>query len=392
MKFSLHTLFLFTGLILVSIVHAQEGIQFFHGTWDEALSRSKAEDKIIFVDAFAKWCGPCKRMAANTFTNQTVGEFFNKNFICMQIDMEEEMGLKFRDKYPVSAFPTLFFIDEDGEVVQKSVGAKDPESILALAQSVLDKYDKSTKYVAAYEAGDRSYQLVYDYVSALNKAGKPSVKISNDYLSGQEDLTTPDNLKLILEAATQVDCQCFEMMEKYKKDISKIVSDDVIDAKVRTACGNTIKRAIEFESHDLVNQAGDAMKRNLPAEADEFRAASEVHYALALHDLDNIEDLVTNYSKRFLKNDPEGQYNLAMELEKYAHDDKDCMTMAVELAGKAAKDEDVKYVSAYALLVQKTMGKEEAIKILDGAMKKYDSPEDKDYKQLYLLKLKIGDS
>jgi len=391
MKFQLHTLLLFAGLILSSFIQAQ-GIEFFHGNWEEGLAKSKAEGKIIFVDAFAKWCGPCKNMAANTFTNPAVGDFFNHNFICMKIDMEEEMGLKFRDKYPVSAFPTLFFIDEGGEVVQKTVGAKGPQDIIALGQSVLDKYDKSARYVDAYESGDRSYQLVYDYVVALNQSGKPSTKISNDYLAEQKDLTTPDNLKLILEAATQVDCQCFEMMEQHKKEIAKIVPEEVIDAKIRTACANTVKRAIEFESHDLVVLAGDAMKRNLPSEADEFKAYSEIHYALSLHELSNMEEMVTNYSKRFLKNDAEGQYNLALQLEKYAHDDKTCMTMAVELAGKAAKEEDVKYVAGYASLVQKTMGKDEAIKILDGAMKKYTDTEDKDYKQLMALKKKIENS
>jgi thiol-disulfide isomerase/thioredoxin len=391
MKIPLRTLLLFTGWMFYSLMPAQ-GIEFFHGSWEEGLAKAKDQDKIIFVDAFAKWCGPCKRMAATTFTNDEVGEFFNSNFICMKIDMEEEMGLRFRDQYPVSAFPTLFFIDEDGEVVQKSVGAKDPQGILALAQSVLDKYDKSSKYVDAYEAGDRSYDLVYNYVAALNKAGKPSVKISNDYLSSQEDLTTPDNLKFILEAATQVDCQCFELMEQYKKDIAKIVPEEVIDARIRTACTNTVKRAIEFESHDLVNQAADAMKRHLPGEADEFKAASEVHYALALHELSDIDNLVTTYAKRYLKNNSESLYDLALEIEKYAHDDKACMNMAVELAGKAAKDEEVKYVSGYASLVQKTMGKDEAIKILDGALKKYSDPDDKDYKQLMALRKKIEDS
>jgi hypothetical protein len=46
--------------------------------------------------------------------------------------------------------------------------------------------DKHEKYEAAYKAGDRSYQLVYDYVTALNKAKKPSIKISNDYLNDQK--------------------------------------------------------------------------------------------------------------------------------------------------------------------------------------------------------------
>ena len=193
---------------------SSQGIEFFHGTWEEALLKARTEDKIIFVDAYTTWCGPCKNMAANTFPDPEVGKFFNQNFISMKIDMEKEMGLEFRKKFPVSAYPTLFFIDYDEEVVQKTVGAKRPEDLIALGVSITEKYDKSSKYAAAYEAGDRSYELVYAYVAALNKSGKSSVKIANDYLAGQEDLTTPENLKFILEAASQVDCQCFVLVEE----------------------------------------------------------------------------------------------------------------------------------------------------------------------------------
>ena len=125
-----------------------------------------------------------------------------------------------------------------------------------------------------------------------NKSGKPSVKIANDYLTTQTDLKTPENLKFILEAASQVDCQCFDLFEQYKSDISKVVDEDVINAKVRQACNNTVKRAIEFESPELIGLAADAMKRNIPAEADRFRSDSEIRYALALHDMSRIGDLV----------------------------------------------------------------------------------------------------
>src|SRR4030095_10936907 len=117
-----------------------QGIEFFHGTWDEALQKAKAEDKLIFVDAFTTWCGPLKNMAANTFPDPAVGEVFNKNFIAMKIDMEKEMGLEFRKKFPVTAYPTLFFIDYDQEVVLKSVGGKSPPDLISIAQGVVDKY------------------------------------------------------------------------------------------------------------------------------------------------------------------------------------------------------------------------------------------------------------
>lgn len=308
--------------------------------------------------------------------------------------MEKEMGLEFRRKFPVSAFPTLFFIDYDEELVRKTVGAKSPADLIAMAENVLSKFDKSTKYEGAYAAGDRSYQLVYDYVAALNKAGKPSVKIANDYLAEQENLDTEENLMFILEAASQVDCQCFDLFEEYKSQISKLVDKEIINAKVRSACDNTVNRAIEYESPELIDLAVAAMKRNIPSEADRFKAESEIHYALALHDLDNIDELVTQFVKKFIKNDPEGLNLLAIDLDKFASDDETSRKLALDLSERAATDKNATAacVTTYANLVYKDKGKEAAVKILDEALLKSEDQESKDYKELKALRNKIENS
>lgn len=383
----------FCLLSVLPVLSISQGIEFFHGTWDEALAKAKADDKIIFVDAFTTWCGPCKAMAANTFPHPEVGNFFNENFISLKIDMEKEMGLAFRKQYPVSSYPTLFFIDYDGEVVQKAVGSKSPADLIALGESVISRFDKSSKFEAAYNNGDRSYQLVYDYIAALNKAGKPSIKIANDYLGGQTDLSTPENLRFILEAASQVDCQCFDLFEKYKSQISKIMPAEAIEEKVRQATANTVRRAIEFESPDLIRLATDALKRHIPSEADFFRSKSNIQYALALNDLKNIGDLVNDHVKKFIKNDADGLHQMALDLNKYAPDDQISRDLAIELAGKAARDNNPKYISTYAQLVFKAGNKDGAISILDDAIRKYnDDEENKDLQILKALKTKIQNS
>ncbi|PQA58217.1 thioredoxin family protein [Siphonobacter curvatus] len=117
----------------------KEGIQFFHGTWKQALAKAKAENKMIFLDAYTTWCGPCKWMQTKSFPNKLVGDLYNSKFINVKLDMEAGEGLKLIDRYPVEGFPTLFFIDYEGEVVLKEAGAKTPEQLIAFANEAIEQ-------------------------------------------------------------------------------------------------------------------------------------------------------------------------------------------------------------------------------------------------------------
>ena len=119
--------------------------------------------------------------------------------------METEPGLKFQRTYPVSAFPTFYFIDEKGETIMNVKGGRSAEAFIELAKTAVGKVDRSLDYVEEYEKGNRDPELVYNYVKALNKASKPSLKIANDYLRSQDDLTTPQNLKFILNQKIECD-------------------------------------------------------------------------------------------------------------------------------------------------------------------------------------------
>lgn len=112
------------------------GIQFFDGTWEEALQTAEAENKLIFLDAYASWCGPCKLMKRNVFSNAAVKEYFDDHFISMAVDMEKGMGRQLAQRYRVTAYPTLFFLDAEGNVVKKAVGYHNVQQFLALAKSV----------------------------------------------------------------------------------------------------------------------------------------------------------------------------------------------------------------------------------------------------------------
>lgn len=107
-----------------------EGIEFFHGTFSEAKAKAKSEGKLIFVDAYTTWCGPCRMMAAQTFPKAEVGKYFNANFVNVKMDMESGEGPAFGQQYKVMAYPTLLFLDHTGAVKMRAIGAKGPEDLI----------------------------------------------------------------------------------------------------------------------------------------------------------------------------------------------------------------------------------------------------------------------
>lgn len=130
----------FTSLSSVSIKKQENdngGIQFKHISFEEAKKAAEKSGKIIFIDAYTSWCGPCKRMAATTFKDAKVGEYFNENFINLKIDCEKDAdGIEISKMYRVQAYPTLLFINGKGKLIKSSIGFQEPAQLLATAKSV----------------------------------------------------------------------------------------------------------------------------------------------------------------------------------------------------------------------------------------------------------------
>jgi thioredoxin 1 len=115
------------------------GIQFIEDDWNLALKKAQSQNKLVFVDIYATWCGPCKMLKQYTFTDSAVGEFFNKNFINVSIDAEKGVGLQLAQQFSVDAYPTLVVTDATGKPVLLTVGYLPVDYLLQFANEAVKR-------------------------------------------------------------------------------------------------------------------------------------------------------------------------------------------------------------------------------------------------------------
>lgn len=114
-------------------------IQFKYSSWNEILALAKKENKPVFLDISASWCGYCKRMKAKVFTDAEVAKFYNTTFINVSVDGEKGEGIELAKKYGVKGYPTFVFINPDGSLAYQTSGYKNQEKFLELGKNAISK-------------------------------------------------------------------------------------------------------------------------------------------------------------------------------------------------------------------------------------------------------------
>lgn len=153
-----------------------QGVKFEKGGFDEALAKVRAQrkgNKLLFVDIFTSTCGPCVMVNTKIFPTKEAGDFFNANFINLKINMLEGEGPEFCKKYKVSAVPTFLIIDENGEEVDRFVGAsKDAAAFIQRAKQAMTTENSIRELGNAYEQ-EKSFASGMPYLRRLYTNSMP---------------------------------------------------------------------------------------------------------------------------------------------------------------------------------------------------------------------------
>lgn len=215
-------------------------IEFSKATWKKHLNQARKENKLIFLDAQTKWCGFCRIMEKYIFTADSVADFYNRNFINVSMDMEEGEGIELRKKYGLYAYPSLLFINSDGELVDCKIGACSTYlDFIELGKRALDPERNYAGLKRKYEAGDRSLEVLQAYLRVLLDSGKDGTreKILTEDLGSLDDsiFFTERVWQIILENRAETTPLLMKRVMKNKDPFLNIAGKQVVDSVLDAA-------------------------------------------------------------------------------------------------------------------------------------------------------------
>ena len=139
-------------------------------TFDQALSTAKKEKKLVMVDFYATWCGPCKMLDRTTWKDEKVQAWLKKSTVPLKIDAEKERELASR--YHINAYPTMVFIQPDGTVKGRLRGYLPPEQFVGQAEAAVTGEGALGAAKASVKASPNDPNAHVALADALSESGK----------------------------------------------------------------------------------------------------------------------------------------------------------------------------------------------------------------------------
>ncbi len=311
-------------------------IHFMDQNMTAALKKAKASNKLIFVDCYTSWCSPCKWMADNIFTLDSVAQFYNDHFVNLAMDMEKGIGPGYTKKYNVQVFPTYLFLDGAGTLIHKSTSRMDAAEFMDEGRRALSPDRSSSILAEKYEQGDRSLFTLLNYIEVLQKLNRKKADSLKTVLVAtvtDAQLKTPLGWKAVSELATDLEGTLYRFMKENETYFRTQYGDSAVDA-VTGRC--LLRKLYGLSREDKKEAFFSTLKqlKSLPEPEHKVNAAQvELDYYITNDDLRTFTAISKKYASTLLKDDDATLSFIARRAE-YA-DNKGFLKPAYRLAKQA---------------------------------------------------------
>ncbi|WP_312296471.1 thioredoxin family protein [Chryseobacterium sp.] len=288
--------------LFIGVFAWAQGIKFEDSNFASILAKAKKENKLIFVDAYASWCGPCKLMVKNIFPLQSVGDYYNAHFINAKIDMEKGEGIELAKKYNVKAFPTYLFIDGNGEAVHRTLGYVEEKDFIQFAKDAEDPNRRLTSLKQQFEKGEKAPEFLKN-LAGLTIYNDPEFagKVLDRYF-GQKTALDQEDVQLLLSGVQTTESPLYKIFQNKKEDIQKFFPADRYEKFDKNIKLNTVAKKAYNADTKTWNDSyfmTETQKFLSKEEADKILKRMKANRALKNKDIPEYEKLILDLYKDY---------------------------------------------------------------------------------------------
>lgn len=256
-------------LIQLSVVASDTTLVLKQTSYSQVFELAKKEKKTVLLYFHFDGCGACVKMEKTAFVDRKVADFYNSNFVCLEVNTRKGEGIETNKIYNVQLHPTFLFLDSNGKELHKIVGVFSPDEFVLQAQNALNPTKTLTYFKQQYKAGKRDANFLFDYCYRLRDAYELDSLVINEYLNTQsiDDLGKEKNIKFIYEFAvhafkipTPFNSIAFNFMLNNRDKFYQYFDKDQVDTRIVWIVNASIYEAIEKQNEILFSKSIEALK------------------------------------------------------------------------------------------------------------------------------------
>jgi Thiol:disulfide interchange protein len=205
--------------------------------FNQAVQKAKQLNKLVFLDCYTSWCGPCKMMASKVFPQEVVGNFMNPKYVCIKINMEQGEGVALAKKFQISAYPTFIIFNGNGQEIGRFLGGCPAEEFIKKVQTAsID--NGSAEMDKRFADGDRSEEFLLSYLKTLSSAYKRDQcnAVTEELLKGKEKTFAASKLlaEMFMRNINNPFCPAFIYTAKHPEKLIETLGEVPVRMKLNS--------------------------------------------------------------------------------------------------------------------------------------------------------------
>lgn len=197
-------LIIFISMVFIAQDIFAQGISFEKDlSWEQVKAKAKAENKSIFLDVMATWCGPCKTMEKTVFSDEKVGAYFNDKFISVKVQTDQTPddsefvkkwyadARQINQAYSIRVLPSFVFLTPNGDLAYQVAGSRNANALIEIAKVAIDPKNQYAVLLEQYFKGKQDTATVSQLIGMTKAVGRNimAAKLKGeDFLNKQKEV------------------------------------------------------------------------------------------------------------------------------------------------------------------------------------------------------------